>query len=221
MSDEPAPKKVKVRRTTHLAFERVRQSNMMPIIVPTHPHLSLPPSSPLQTQTGFEEHILNISTAIMKDAEGKHFTDLVTADVSTMQGIGPKSAEVAAELKINSVEDLATFKYFKWSRALATMAEAEVEGDRPEGSMMNVNKMVDKAYETKTLKEIVEAPVAALQGVSDAAESLLAELHVHTVGDLATFKYCRYAEAIVQAAQYEDVGTDAERKAERAAAKLS
>ena len=42
-----------------------------------------------------------------------------------------------------------------------------------------------------------------------------------TVGDLATFKYCRYAEAIVQAAQYEDVGTDAERKAERAAAKLS
>jgi len=177
--------------------------------------------APKKVKTGFEEHILNISTAIMKDAEGKHFTDLVTADVSTMQGIGPKSAEVAAELNINSVEDLATFKYFKWSRALATMAEAEVEGDRPEGSMMNVNKMVDKAYETKTLKEIVEAPVAALRGVSDAAGSLLAELHVHTVGDLATFKYCRYAEAIVQAAQYEDVGTDSERKAERAAAKLS
>uniref|UniRef100_A0A7S0FNT0 Uncharacterized protein n=1 Tax=Minutocellus polymorphus TaxID=265543 RepID=A0A7S0FNT0_9STRA len=177
--------------------------------------------APKKVKTGFEEHTLNISTAIMKDDEGKHFTELIAAEVSTMQGIGPKSAEVAAELNISTVEDLANYKYFKWARALATLAETEVEGDRPGGSMMNVNKMVDKAYETKTLKEIVEAPVAALQGVSDAAGSLLAELHVHTVGDLATFKYCRYAEAIVQAAQYEDVGTDAERKAEREAAKLS
>lgn len=82
--------------------------------------------------------------------------------------------------------------------------------------MMNVNKMVDKAYETKTLKEIVEAPAAALQGLSDAAGELLEDLGVKTVGDLATFKYCRWAEAIVVAAQYEDVGTEAERKAARA-----
>ena len=102
------------------------------------------------------------------------------------------------------------------ARALATLAETEVAGDRPEGSMMNVNKMVDKAYETKTLKEIVEAPAAALQGLSDAAGELLDDLGVKTIGDLATFKYCRWAEAIVVAAQYEDVGTEAERKAARA-----
>ena len=107
----------------------------------------------------------------MKDDEGKHFTDLVTAEVSTMQGIGPKATEVAAELHINTVEDLANYKYYKWARALATLAETELKGDRPEGSMMNVNKMVDKAYETMSLKEIVDAPVAALQGVSDAAGS--------------------------------------------------
>ena len=86
--------------------------------------------------------------------------------------------------------------------------------------MMNVNKMVDKAYETKTLKEIVEAPAAALQGLSDAAGELLDDLGVKTVGDLAAFKYCRWAEAIITAAQYEDVGTEAERKAARAEAAL-
>ena len=106
-------------------------------------HLSLPfhlVSHPKQyIQTGFEDHTLNISTAIMKDDEGKHFTDLVTAEVSTMQGIGPKATEVAAELKLNTVEDLANYKFFKWARAIATLAETEVEGDRPEGSMINVN----------------------------------------------------------------------------------
>ena len=196
--------------------EMSAEAHPSPAPLPTHLH-----SKHILLQTGFEDHTLNISTAIMKDDEGKHFTDLVTAEVSTMQGIGPKATEVAAELKLNTIEDLAHYKYFKWARAIATLAETEVEGDRPDGSMMNINKMVDKIYERKSLKEIVEAPVAALQGVSDAAGSLLAELHVHTVGDLAAFKYCRYAEAIVQAAQYEDVGTDAERKAERAAAKLS
>ena len=31
---------------------------------------------------------------------------------------------------------------------------------------MNINKAVDKAYEKKTFKEIADAPVDALQGVS-------------------------------------------------------
>ena len=65
-------------------------------------------------QTGFEEHTLNISTAIMKDDEGKHFTDLVGGSVSTMQGIGPKATEVASALNLDTVEDLANYKYFKW-----------------------------------------------------------------------------------------------------------
>ena len=34
--------------------------------------------------------------------------------------------------------------------------------------IMNINKSLDKAYEKKTLKEIADAPVDALEGVSEA-----------------------------------------------------
>ena len=109
---------------------------------------------------------------------------------------------------------------FKWARALKALSETEVSGDRPSNSVMNVNNMVDKAYETKCLKDIIDAPVAALQGISDASGELLDHLGVKNVGDLADFKYCRWAEAIVVASQHEVVGTIAERKVAKEAAKL-
>ena len=50
---------------------------------------------------------------------------------------------------------------------------------------MNINKAVDKAYESKTLKEIADAPVDALQGVTAGdAELLLKAFNVKTVRDL-------------------------------------
>ena len=39
--------------------------------------------------------------------------------------------------------------------------------------IMNINKSLDKAYEKKTLKEIADAPVDALEGVSEADAELL------------------------------------------------
>lgn len=175
---------------------------------------------PKRVKTGFEEHTLNISEAVMKGDEAKQLTDLVGKSVSTMQGIGPKATAVAEHLKLETVADLANYKYFKWARALVALAENETEGGRLDGSLMNVNKMVDKEWETKSLKEIVDSPCSTLQGLSDGAGKLLAELNVQTVGDLALFKYCRWAEAILVSSEQEDVGTDAERKAERAAKKL-
>jgi len=171
-------------------------------------------------KTGYEEHILNISEAVMKGDEADHFKELLGKSVSTMQGIGTQATEVVEHLGLDTVQDLADYKYFKWARALSTLAETETEGGRLEGSMMNVDKMVTKEYETKSLKEIVDSPVAALQGLSDAAGVLLGDLHVKTVGELATFKYCRWAEAIVVASEHENEGTEAERKVERAEKKL-
>jgi len=69
---------------------------------------------------------------------------------------------------------------------------------------MNINKAVDKAYETKTLKEIADAPVQALQGVSDShAEFLSKAFHVKTVRDLANLKYVLWAQGIVHLADTE------------------
>jgi hypothetical protein len=69
---------------------------------------------------------------------------------------------------------------------------------------MNIDKAVDKAWETKTLKEIADAPVDALQGVSAGdAELLKKAFNVKTVRDLANLKYVKWAQAIVTLADTE------------------
>jgi hypothetical protein len=70
---------------------------------------------------------------------------------------------------------------------------------------MNINKALDKAYETKSLKELVSSPVAAIEGVSDAdAEALLKAFNIKTIGDLGTNKYFLWAQAIVALADREE-----------------
>lgn len=55
---------------------------------------------------------------------------------------------------------------------------------------MEYAKLVDKAWSDKSLKEILDAPVSALNGVSDGdAEKLGAAFNVKTVRDLATNKF--------------------------------
>ena len=69
---------------------------------------------------------------------------------------------------------------------------------------MNINKAVDKAYEGKSLKELADAPVSALQGLSEGDAKLLAEaFNVKTVKDLANLKYVKWAQAIVALADTE------------------
>jgi hypothetical protein len=63
--------------------------------------------------------------------------------------------------------------------------------------MANIEKFLDKAYETMEFSELVGAPVDALAGVSAAdAEALAKALNIKTIGDLATNKYVLWAQAI-------------------------
>ena len=65
----------------------------------------------------------------------------------------------------------------------------------------NLDAVLDKAYESSTLAELVDAPVSALAGVSDSDADLLAQaFNIKTVGDLAGNKYFRAATAIVEIA---------------------
>ena len=62
----------------------------------------------------------------------------------------------------------------------------------------NLDKVLDKAYEDKTLAELVDAPVDALSGVSEGdAELLKQAFNIKTVGDLGRNKYFRAAAALV------------------------
>ena len=70
---------------------------------------------------------------------------------------------------------------------------------------MNINKALDKSWEGKSFTEIAQAPVGALQGVSDNDAKLLDEAFgVKTVADLGNLKYARWARAIVDLAATEE-----------------
>jgi len=71
--------------------------------------------------------------------------------------------------------------------------------------ILNINKAVDKAFETKSLKEIADAPVDALEGVSAGDAELLAKaFNIKTIRDLGTNKHFLTAQAIVALATKEE-----------------
>jgi hypothetical protein len=62
---------------------------------------------------------------------------------------------------------------------------------------MNIDKYVVKKYEKLTLKELANAPVDAIAGISEGDAKLLKEaFSVKTVLDLAKLKYVKWAQAI-------------------------
>ena len=61
-----------------------------------------------------------------------------------------------------------------------------------------LDKALDKAYEGRSLDEILDAPVSALAGVTDAdAEHLAAAFGIRTVRDLGSNKYFAVAGVLV------------------------
>lgn len=62
---------------------------------------------------------------------------------------------------------------------------------------MDLKDMLDKAYETKPPKELLNAPLSALEGISDASGKELEKiLGVKTIGELADCKYFQWAQEI-------------------------
>jgi hypothetical protein len=71
--------------------------------------------------------------------------------------------------------------------------------------ILNINKAVDKAFESKSLKEIADAPVDALEGVSAGDAELLAKAFgIKTIRDLGTNKYFLTSQAIATLAGKEE-----------------
>ena len=73
---------------------------------------------------------------------------------------------------------------------------------------MNINKCLIKAYEKTPLKELVNAPVCAIQGISENGAKLLNEalpnVSIKTIGDLANLKFVKWAQAICTLAEGEE-----------------
>mmetsp|Transcript_83045 Transcript_83045/g.173854 ORF Transcript_83045/g.173854 Transcript_83045/m.173854 type:complete len:300 (+) Transcript_83045:135-1034(+) len=80
---------------------------------------------------------------------------------------------------------------------VATQYVISVQGVTQEPFSMNVDLAVVKAYEGKSLKEILDAPTSAIQGLSEPMADILKELDVHTIRDLGTWKFFLIARALV------------------------
>ena len=71
---------------------------------------------------------------------------------------------------------------------------------------MNIDTIVDPAYAGRTFRDIAEAPVSALRGVSAKnAKLLMQAFDIATVRELAELKYVKWACAIATLADEETV----------------
>lgn len=69
---------------------------------------------------------------------------------------------------------------------------------------LNICRAVDKAWEEKSLKELLDAPISALEGITPEKAKLLADaLGVKTIGELGSNKHFERAQAIVRLASCE------------------
>ncbi len=70
----------------------------------------------------------------------------------------------------------------------------------------NLNKALDKAHESKPLKEICNLPPSVLQGIAEHTDDSLAALNINCVKDLGSWKYYKAAKAIAALASVEEAG---------------
>lgn len=62
---------------------------------------------------------------------------------------------------------------------------------------IDLDKALDKAWENKSLAEILAAPPSALAGLTERHDELLANFGIKTIADLGTNKYFSLAGALV------------------------
>ncbi len=120
--------------------------------------------------------------------------ELLDAPVHAIKGVSEKDAELLEKaLGIKTVRDLAESKYVALAQAITMIAEFW-------------EKALDKKYEDKSPKELVDAPVHALSGVTEEDEKMLTEaLNIKTIKDLATNRYVFIAQVIRGLAMLEKV----------------
>ena len=155
--------------------------------------------------THAESATLNINGALKKEYEVKPLRVLVEQDAGIIQGIGPVHLNALNELGIKTIRDLADYKFYHRARAIVNLVDAEEANARLPEATMNLNKLLMKEFEAKSLSDIAQAPVMALEGITqEKARTLELQFDVITVTDLASMRYCRWAESMVRLAPLEE-----------------
>ncbi len=147
------------------------------------------------------KNTLDLPSMLDKAWEAKPIQEVALAPVSALQGISERAGnELKNSLKVENIDELANNRYVRFAQIITYFAETGEE-------IGSIEQLVDKAWETKPLKEVADAPVSALQGISEATGKVLEdELKVKTVRDFATNKFILWAQAISHLSRLENAG---------------
>eukprot|EP00434_Breviolum_minutum_P037200 symbB.v1.2.032978.t1/scaffold4020.1/size47400/11 len=148
---------------------------------------------------------LNINNAVDKEYEGSSLTDIAAAPTSALQGVAQKGREVLKKFKVQTISDLGNWKFYRIAKAILGLSQLEQEGKREEGAALNINKAMDKKHECKPLKEMLELPPSALQGLAGWADAELAKVGITTIAKLGDWKYAKWAEWITELSKFENI----------------
>ena len=69
---------------------------------------------------------------------------------------------------------------------------------------VDLTKFLDKAYESKSLKEVLQLPPSALQGVTEQdAAALQSAFGIRTIADMGRSKHFKIAQSLMHMAEFE------------------
>lgn len=127
--------------------------------------------------------------------------EILDAPVHAIKGVSEKDAELLKKaFNIKTVRDLAESKFVKLAQAIVVLAEFW-------------EKALDKEWEDKSPKELVDAPVHALSGVSEEDAKLLKEaFNIKTIKDFALNRYVLIAQVLKGLAELEEIIKEAEKE---------
>lgn len=164
--------------------------------------------------TELPTYTMNVNGALDAGVRKENLHTIVDRPVAALNGLGERATTMFTELNVKTIRDLGEWPLYKKALAIATLAEVEEEGARTSPCILNIDEAVVEAYEAKSLKEILDAPVTALQGVGESAAEALGIHHVDTVRKLAEFKYCAWASALLTLSESENTQSAAEKTQE-------
>lgn len=146
---------------------------------------------------------MNINEAVDKEYWHCSLSEIAAAPTSALRGIAGRGQEILKKLGVKTVRQLGKWKFYRMAKGIAGFSSLEQEGQRAEGSALNVDNALDKKHESKSLSEVAALPPSALQGIADWADEELAKLHIKTIADLGHWKFAQWAEWITDLAEFE------------------
>lgn len=149
-------------------------------------------------------YTLNINDALDKEYHDCKLLEVSAAPTSALLGLGNPGRETLKKFRVRTIRDLGTWKFYRMAKCMVGLGELEVEGGRSEASAMNVNMAVDKSQRKKSLKELLQEPPSALNGLAPWADEEFKSLGINTIEEFGKWKYARWAEWVTELSQFEE-----------------